>query len=106
MSVSEPFIDRPIATSLLMVAVLLLGLLGYRLLAISALPSVDFPTIQVTTQYPGASPDVMSSLVTTPLERQFGQIAGLSSMTSNSSYGVSSITLQFVLDRSIDDAAQ
>ncbi len=106
MSVSEPFIDRPIATSLLMVAVLLLGVLGYRLLAISALPAVDFPTIQVTTQYPGASPDVMASLVTTPLERQFGQIAGMAAMTSNSSYGVSNITLQFVLDRSIDNAAQ
>jgi len=106
MSVSEPFIDRPIATSLLMVAVLLLGALGYRFLAVSALPAVDFPTIQVTTQYPGASPSVMSSLVTTPLERQFGEIAGLSAMTSVSSFGVSTITLQFVLDRGIDDAAQ
>ncbi|HWY23358.1 MAG TPA: efflux RND transporter permease subunit, partial [Nevskia sp.] len=106
MSVSEPFIDRPIATSLLMVAVLLLGILGYRLLPVSALPAVDFPTIQVTTQYPGASPSVMSSLVTTPLERQFGQIAGLSAMNSTSSFGVSTITLQFVLDRNIDDAAQ
>ena len=106
MSVSEPFIDRPVATSLLMVAVLLLGILGYRLLPVSALPAVDFPTIQVTTQYPGASPSVMSSLVTTPLERQFGQIAGLSAMNSTSSFGVSTITLQFVLDRNIDDAAQ
>ncbi len=106
MSVSEPFIERPIATSLLMVAVLLLGALGYKFLAISALPSVDFPTIQVTTQYPGASPDVMGSLVTTPLERQFGQIAGLSAMISDSSYGVSNITLQFGLDRNIDAAAQ
>ncbi|HZR38460.1 MAG TPA: efflux RND transporter permease subunit [Nevskia sp.] len=106
MSVSEPFIERPIATSLLMVAVLLLGILGYRMLPVSALPAVDFPTIQVTTQYPGASPSVMSSLVTTPLERQFGQIAGLSAMNSASSFGVSTITLQFVLDRNIDDAAQ
>ncbi|MBL6752271.1 MAG: efflux RND transporter permease subunit [Nevskia sp.] len=106
MSVSEPFIDRPIATSLLMAAVLLLGAIGYRFLAISALPSVDFPTIQVTTLYPGASPDVMASLVTTPLERQFGEIAGMAAMTSNSSFGVSTITLQFVLDRNIDDAAQ
>ncbi|MDB5988205.1 MAG: acriflavine resistance protein [Nevskia sp.] len=106
MSVSEPFIDRPIATSLLMVAVLLLGMLGYKFLAISALPAVDFPTIQVTTQYPGASPDVMGSLVTTPLERQFGQIAGISAMISDSSYGVSNITLQFGLDRNIDSAAQ
>jgi multidrug efflux pump subunit AcrB len=106
MSVSEPFIERPIATSLLMAAVLLLGLLGYHFLPIAALPSVDFPTIEVTTQYPGASPEVMASLVTTPLEREFGEIAGLSVMTSNSSYGVSTITLQFALDRSIDDAAQ
>ncbi|MDE0854594.1 MAG: efflux RND transporter permease subunit, partial [Nevskia sp.] len=106
MSVSSPFIDRPIATSLLMVAVLLLGILGYRFLSVSALPAVDFPTISVTTQYPGASPTVMSSLVTTPLERQFGQIAGLSAMNSVSSFGVSTITLQFVLDRNIDDAAQ
>jgi len=106
MSVSEPFIARPIATSLLMVAMLLLGALGYRFLPISALPSVDFPTIEVTTLYPGASPDVMASLVTTPLERQFGQIAGLTAMTSNSSFGVSTVTLQFTLDRNIDDAAQ
>jgi len=106
MSISEPFIERPIATSLLMVAVLLLGALGFRLLPISALPSVDFPTIEVTTLYPGASPDVMGSLVTTPLERQFGQIAGVASMTSNSSFGVSTITLQFALDRNIDNAAQ
>ena len=106
MSISAPFIQRPIATSLLMVAVLLLGLLGYRFLPISALPAVDFPTIQVVTQYPGASPSVMSSLVTTPLERQFGEIAGLSSMNSVSSFGVSTVTLQFSLDRNIDDAAQ
>ena len=106
MSVSEPFIARPIATTLLMIAVLLLGVLGYRSLPISALPNVDFPTIQVTTQLPGASPQVMESLVTTPLERQFGTIAGLSSLNSDSSYGLSTITLQFVLDRDIDNAAQ
>ena len=76
MNISEPFIRRPIATSLLMAAVILLGLLGYELLPISALPSVDFPTIQVFAQLPGASPDVMASSVTTPLERQFGQIPG------------------------------
>jgi multidrug efflux pump len=105
-SVSAPFIHRPIASSLLTVAVLLLGLLGYRMLPISALPQVDFPTIQVQTQLPGASPDVMASSVTTPLERQFGQIASLGSMTSTSSFGVSTITLQFVLDRDIDAAAQ
>src|ERR1019366_10303513 len=81
-NVSEPFIHRPVATSLLMVGVVLMGLLGYYLLPISALPPVDFPTIQVVAQYPGASPDVMASSVTTPLERQFGQISGLSQMTS------------------------
>src|SRR6185369_9910656 len=89
-----------------MVAVVLMGCLGYYLLPISALPSVDFPTIQVTAQYPGASPDVMASSVTTPLERQFGQISGLGMMTSVSSFGNSSITLQFNLDRDIDAAAQ
>jgi len=106
MNVSEPFIRRPIATSLLMVGVVLMGWLGYHLLAISALPAVDFPTIQVTAQYPGASPDVMASSVTTPLERQFGQISGLGMMTSVSSFGNMSITLQFNLDRDIDAAAQ
>src|ERR1043166_819115 len=106
MNVSEPFIRRPIATSLLMVGVVLMGWLGYHLLPISALPSVDFPTIQVTAQYPGASPDVMASSVTTPLERQFGEISGLAMMTSISSFGNSSITLQFNLDRDIDAAGQ
>ena len=106
MNVSEPFIHRPIATSLLMAGVLLMGALGYSLLPISSLPPVDFPTIQVTAQYPGASPDVMASSVTTPLERQFGQISGLAQMTSVSSFGNASITLQFVLDRDIDAAAQ
>ncbi len=89
-----------------MVGVVLMGILGYLLLPISALPPVDFPTIQVTAQYPGASPDVMASSVTTPLERQFGQISGLSQMTSISSFGNANITLQFVLDRDIDAAAQ
>ncbi len=106
MSISEPFIRRPVATSLLMVGVILLGLLGYNCLPISALPTVDFPTIQVTTLYPGASADVMVSSITTPLERQFGQISGLASMNSTSSFGTSTITLQFVLDRDIDVAAQ
>src|SRR5437588_3633203 len=106
MSISEPFIRRPIATSLLMAGVLLVGWLGYHLLPISSLPSVEFPTIQVTAQYPGASPDVMTSSVTTPLERQFGQISGLSLMTSVSSFGNAAITLQFTLDRDIDAAAQ
>jgi multidrug efflux pump len=89
-----------------MAGVVLMGMLGYLLLPISDLPPVDFPTIQVTTQYPGASPDVMASSVTTPLEVQFGQISGLSQMTSISSFGNSGITLQFVLDRDIDAAAQ
>src|SRR5216110_1337219 len=106
MNISEPFIRRPIATSLLMAGVVLMGLLGYSLLPISALPPVDFPTIQVVAQYPGASPDVMASSVTTPLERQFGQISGLAMMTSISSFGNCSITLQFNLDRDIDAAAQ
>jgi multidrug efflux pump len=105
-SISEPFIRRPVATSLLMAGVILLGLLGYELLPISALPTVDFPTIEVTTFYPGASADVMVSSITTPLERQFGQISGLASMNSTSSFGTSTITLQFVLDRPIDVAAQ
>jgi len=106
MSVSSPFIARPIATSLLGVAVLLGGMLGYLWLPVSSLPQVDFPTIQVTTQLPGANPDVMASLVTAPLERNFGQIPSLQLMTSSSSFGVSQITLQFVLNRDIDAAAQ
>src|SRR6516164_7365729 len=106
MNVSEAFIRRPIATSLLMAGVIMLGLLGYFLLAIASLPQVDFPTIEVVTRYPGASPDVMTSAVTTPLESQFDQISGLTSMSSTSSFGVSTITLQFDLNRDIDVAAQ
>jgi multidrug efflux pump len=106
MNVSAPFIHRPIATSLLGVAVLLSGALGYWWLPVSALPQVDFPTIQVTTQLPGGSPDTIASLVTAPLERQFGQVPALATMTSSSSYGVSQITLQFDLNRDIDGAAQ
>ncbi len=106
MSVSSPFIHRPIATSLLGVAVMLAGLLGYWWLPVSALPQVDFPTIQVTTQLPGANPDTVASLVTAPLERQFGQIPAMEAMTSSSSFGVSQITLQFALDRDIDAASQ
>ena len=105
-SVSSPFILRPVATTLLSVAVLLAGWLGYWGLPVSALPQVDFPTIQVTTQLPGANPETMSNLVTASLERQFGQIASLQSMTSSSSYGLSQITMQFSLDRDIDGAAQ
>jgi multidrug efflux pump len=106
MSVSTPFIHRPIATSLLAVAVMIGGWLGYWLLPVSSLPQVDFPTIQVTTQLPGASADVTAALVTAPLERQFGQIPALTVMTSSSSYGISQITLQFDLNRDIDGAAQ
>ena len=106
MNVSELFIRRPVATCLLMFGVILMGLLGYVLLPVSALPPVDFPTIQVTAQFPGASPDVMASSVTTPLERQFGQISGLLMMNSVSSFGNAQITLQFNLDRDIDAAAQ
>ncbi|WP_448207738.1 multidrug efflux RND transporter permease subunit [Azospirillum sp. sgz302134] len=106
MDISSPFIRRPVATSLLMVAVVLLGMLGYRMLPVSSLPTVDFPTVQITTQLPGASPEVIASSVTAPLERQLGQIAGISSMISTSSFGVSTITLQFSLSRNIDAAAQ
>jgi multidrug efflux pump len=106
MSVSAPFIHRPIATSLLGVAVMLAGVLGYWLLPVASLPQVDFPTIQVTTQLPGANADTMASLVTAPLERQFGQIPALAMMTSASSFGISQITLQFDLNRDIDAAAQ
>jgi multidrug efflux pump len=106
MSVSSPFIHRPIATSLLGIAVMLGGILGYLRLPISSLPQVDFPTIQVTTQFPGASPDTMAALVTAPLERNFGQIPSLQIMTSSSSFGISQVTLQFELNRDIDAAAQ
>ena len=106
MSLSRPFILRPVATSLLMVAILLAGALGYRLLPVSALPQVDYPTIQVVTFYPGANPDVMASTVTAPLERQLGQMPGLSQMTSTSSAGSSLITLRFALDLSLDVAEQ
>jgi multidrug efflux pump len=106
MSVSTPFIRRPIATSLLAVAILLGGLLGYWSLPVSSLPQVDFPTIQVSTRLPGANPDTMTALVTAPLERQFGQIPALALMTSSSSFGISQITLQFELTREIDAAAQ
>ena len=106
MSVSGPFIKRPIATTLLALAVMLGGWLGYWWLPVSSLPQVDFPTIQVTTQLPGANPETMANLVTAPLERQLGQISALTSMTSSSSFGISQITLQFALDRDIDAAAQ
>src|SRR6202789_2211957 len=106
MSPSKPFILRPVATSLLMVAILLAGFVAYEQLPVSALPQVDYPTIQVQTFYPGASPQVMASAVTSPPERQFGEIPGLSQMTSTSSGGGSTITLQFSLAESIDIAQQ
>ncbi|MGO4568325.1 efflux RND transporter permease subunit [Rhizobium sp. 2YAF20] len=106
MSVSSLFINRPIATSLLGIAILLGGLLGYLNLPVAPLPQVDFPTIRVTTQLPGADPDTMASLVTAPLERPLGQIPSLASMTSSSAFGISQITLQFDLGRNIDGAAQ
>ncbi len=106
MNPSRIFIERPVATSLLMLAILLAGLLAYRLLPLSALPEVDYPTIEVTTLYPGASPDVISTTVTAPLERQFGQMPGLNQMTSTSSGGASVITLRFSLGLSLDVAEQ
>ncbi len=106
MGFSTIFIRRPIATSLLMAGLLLLGILGYRKLPVSALPEIDAPSLVVTTQYPGANATTMASLVTTPLERQFGQISGLELMTSDSSAGLSTIILQFSMDRDIDIAAR
>ncbi len=106
MSLSRPFILRPVATALLMVALLMSGIMAYRLLPVSALPQVDFPTIQVFTFYPGASPSVTASAITAPLERRFGQIPGLSQMSSTSSGGASVITLQFSLDISMSVAEQ
>ncbi|MBV8604136.1 MAG: multidrug efflux RND transporter permease subunit [Pelomonas sp.] len=106
MNPSRPFIERPVATSLLMLAILLAGLLAYRLLPLSALPEVDYPTIQITTLYPGASPEVIATTITAPLERQFGQMPGLSQMSSTSSGGASVITLRFSLTLSLDVAEQ
>jgi multidrug efflux pump len=106
MNPSRPFILRPVATSLLMLAIVLAGIIAYRLLPISALPEVDYPTIQVVSLYPGASPDVTTSSITAPLERQFGQMPGLKQMLSTSSAGASVITLQFDLNLSLDVAEQ
>ncbi|WP_377704180.1 efflux RND transporter permease subunit, partial [Paracidovorax citrulli] len=106
MSPSRPFIERPVATALLMLAIVLAGLVGFRFLPLSALPQVDYPTIQVQTLYPGASPEVMSRNVTAPLERQFGQMPGLARMASTSAAGVSIVTLQFDLGLAIDIAEQ
>src|SRR5580698_9158030 len=106
MNLSRPFITRPVATTLLMAALFLAGGVAYFQLPVSALPEVDYPTIQVLTFYPGASPDVVASAVTAPLERQFGQVAGLSQMTSTSAGGVSVIVMQFQLSLNIDVAEQ
>jgi multidrug efflux pump len=106
MSPSGPFIRRPVATALLMVAIVLAGIVGFRFLPLSALPQVDFPTIQVQTLYPGASPEVMARTVTAPLERQFGQMSGLARMSSTSAAGVSVVTLQFALGQTLDVAEQ
>src|SRR5262245_10089611 len=99
MNLSEPFIRRPIATTLIMAGILIFGIVGYRLLPVSDLPSVDYPTIQVSANLPGASPETMASAVATPLEKQFSTIAGIDAMTSSSAMGSTSITLQFALDR-------
>src|SRR5919108_5773724 len=106
MSLTALFIRRLVMTTLVMVAILLFGLMGYRLLPVSNLPNVDFPTIAVFASLPGANPDTMASSGATPLERQFSTIAGLDSMTSTSALGLSQITLQFNLSRNIDAAAQ
>src|SRR3954471_14561661 len=106
MNTSRPFILRPVATALLMAAILLVGIVAFTQLPVSALPEVDYPTIQVVTFYPGASSEVTSTTITAPLERQFGQIQGLRQMTSTSAAGVSVIVLQFALALKIDVAEQ
>ena len=106
MSISEPFIRRPVATTLVMMGILIFGIIGYQFLPVSELPNVDFPTIDVSVSFPGASPETMASSVAMPLERQFSTIAGLDSMSSVSALGTTRITLQFSLDRNIDGAAQ
>src|SRR3990170_4740593 len=105
MNFSELFIRRPIMTTLVMLSILVFGISAYRLLPVSDLPNVDFPTIQVTASLPGASPETMASAVATPLERQFSTIAGLDSMTSTNGLGSTQVTLQFNLNRDIDAAA-
>src|SRR5215468_3583716 len=106
MSISAPFIRRPVATSLLTIGLLMAGILGYTRLPVAPLPQVEYPTVQVSAGLPGASPETMASSVATPLERQFGRIAGLTEMTSTSYLGSSVIVLQFDLSRSIDGAAR
>src|SRR6185503_16604499 len=106
MNPSRIFIERPVGTSLLMSAILLVGFIAYSFLPLAALPEVDYPTIRVLTLYPGAGPEVMATSITAPLERQFGQMPGLNQMTSTSSAGASSVTLQFELRLGIDVAEQ
>src|SRR5271154_3449285 len=106
MNLSRPFIRRPVATTLLTIGIALAGAIAYRVLPVSALPQVDFPTIAVGASLPGASADVVASSIATPLERQFGHIAGITEMTSSSSLGNTAITLQFDLSRDIDGAAR
>src|SRR5208337_688225 len=106
MNISEPFIRRPIATTLLVIAISLAGAVAFRILPVSPLPQVDFPTISVSAGLPGASPETMASSVATPLERQFGHIASVTEMTSSSTLGATSVTLQFDLNRNIDAAAR
>src|ERR1700681_3949317 len=105
MNISEPFVRRPVATSLLMGGILLIGIVAWPLLPVAPLPQVDFPTIVVSAQLPGASPETMASSVATPLEYQFAQIPGLAQMTSTSVLGSTNITLQFELGRNLDAAA-
>src|SRR5580698_5744861 len=106
MNISAPFIQRPVATTLLTVGVTLAGAISFRVLPVSPLPQVDFPTIQISASLPGGSPDIMASSIATPLERQLGHIAGVTEMTSSSSLGNTNITLQFDLSRNIDGAAR
>src|SRR6201997_958959 len=106
MNVSETFILRPVGTTLLMAAIMLSGIVAYTFLPLSTLPPVDYPTIQITTLYPGASPEVVTSSVTAPLEQKLGQMPGLNQMSSTSSAGASVVTLQFSLDLSLDVAEQ
>src|SRR6201996_3390101 len=106
MSLSSPFIHRPVATTLLTVAVALAGIIAFVLLPVAPLPQIDFPTINVSASLPGASPEIMASSIATPLERQFGRIAGITEMTSSSYLGTTRITLQFDLTRNIDGAAR
>src|SRR5712671_2371481 len=105
MNISEGFIKRPIATSLLMTAIAMFGMVAYRALPVSDLPNVDFPTLLVTASLPGASPETMASAVATPLENQFSMIAGLNAMTSSNSLGSTQVTLEFDLSRDLDGAA-